>query len=206
MRFRIKEKSQKCKICDLTLSTAGSLRAHIKLHSQENVHMCNQCNYTSSKTVSLKRHKRHHEEKTHKCIQCEYAANNARSVRAHMIKHNGNGSHKCIQCKYSAYFARDLRVHIMTHTGEKPNKCNQCNFSCIQRSSLKYHLMTHVDMKSNKSNKCKYCDHVSSDASCLNDHIKAYHRDLVRKCRDCGYTTFRTEHLKKHVSTRRQAV
>ena len=106
MRFLIKENSQKCIICDLTLSTAGSLRAHIKLHSQENVHMCNQCNYTSSKTASLKRHKRQHEEKTHKCIQCEYAANNARSVRAHMIQHNGNGSHKCIQYKTGSQYKR----------------------------------------------------------------------------------------------------
>ena len=65
MRFLIKEKSQKCKKCDLTLSTAGSLRAHMRLHGQENVQKCNQCNYTSSKTAYLKRHiKRQHGEKT----------------------------------------------------------------------------------------------------------------------------------------------
>ena len=89
------------------------------------LHKCNQCDFASSHTGSLRRHlKTHSGEKSNKCIQCDYASVRASNLRTHMKTHGGKKTKKCNLCDFASHQAGNLRTHLKTHSGEKTNKCN----------------------------------------------------------------------------------
>ena len=69
--------------------------------------------------------KAHSGEKLHKCNQCDFASSQSSSLRTHLKTHSGEKSNKCNQCDYAPIQAGDLRTHLKTHRGEKTNKCSQ---------------------------------------------------------------------------------
>ena len=95
------------KKCDFASSHAGSLKTHLKTHSEEKLNKCNQCDYASLYASALRTHlKIHNGEKSNKCNKCDYAV--------------------CILSGWPFEDTGTLRRHLKTHSGEKSNKCNQC--------------------------------------------------------------------------------
>lgn len=63
-------------------------------------HMCNYCNYTSSKRYLLSRHmKSHSEERPHKCSVCERGFKTLASLQNHVNTHTGTKPHACKYCE-----------------------------------------------------------------------------------------------------------
>ncbi|RWS24170.1 Zinc-finger double domain containing protein 12-like protein, partial [Leptotrombidium deliense] len=80
--------AKKSKMCTPT-STPG-----------QNQHMCNYCNYTSSKRYLLSRHmKSHSEERPHKCGICERGFKTIASLQNHVNTHTGVRPHGCKYCE-----------------------------------------------------------------------------------------------------------
>ena len=90
---------------------------------------CNQCEYKTAHSSSLKMHKRKHTgEKLHHCNQCEYKTAKSRNLQTHKKTHSGGKPERCTICEYSCIRTSSLKVHMMQeHTGERPFKCVQCN-------------------------------------------------------------------------------
>ncbi|RWS19874.1 Zinc-finger double domain containing protein 12-like protein, partial [Leptotrombidium deliense] len=66
----------------------------------QNQHMCNYCNYTSSKRYLLSRHmKSHSEERPHKCGICERGFKTIASLQNHVNTHTGVRPHGCKYCE-----------------------------------------------------------------------------------------------------------
>ena len=116
----VREKSNKCTLCDYASSYSSHLRTHLRTHSGE---------------------------KPNKCNQCDYASSHAGNLRTHLKTHSGEKSNKCNQCDYASSRAGDLRRHLKTHSGEKSNRCNQCSYACSQAGHLRKHLETHSGEK-----------------------------------------------------------
>ena len=69
-----KSKSQKCAICDLTISLKTNLKQHIKsVHEGKKPHKCSICDYSGSRKAALTKHIQsvHEGKKPHKCSICD---------------------------------------------------------------------------------------------------------------------------------------
>ena len=87
-KTKIDMKSHKCNQCNYAATRAGTLRAHLKIHSGEKLNKCNQCDYASSQAGNLRTHlKTHSGEKPNQCNQCDYASIRANQLTKHMKKH-----------------------------------------------------------------------------------------------------------------------
>ena len=100
------------------------------LHDGKRKHICNQCNYSTNRTSSLKKHKLVHSgEKPFACSQCKYSCTEAGRLKTHLLTHSGEKPFACSQCKYSCNRADSLKTHLLIHSGENPFKCRHCNYS-----------------------------------------------------------------------------
>ena len=65
----------------------------------------------------LRKHlKMHTGEKSHKCNQCDYAASYASILRTDLKMHCGEKSNKCNQCDNASSLAGNLRKRLKTHS------------------------------------------------------------------------------------------
>ena len=90
--------------------------------------------------------KTHSGEKPHKCEQCPFATSRPDVLRAHRTRHSGERPRKCDQCDYATSHLDSLKTHRKKHTGEEPLKCNitvQCNYSTHSKSNLRQHFNNH---------------------------------------------------------------
>lgn len=109
-------------------------------------HMCNYCNYTTSKKYLLSRHiKSHSEERPHKCSVCERGFKTLASLQNHVNTHTGTKPHRCKFCDASFTTSGELVRHVRyRHTYEKPHKCTECDYSSVELSKLKRHVRCHT--------------------------------------------------------------
>ena len=114
----IKEKKKHiCHLCDKLLSSAGSLKRHMNLHSGEKSHTCTECNKSFIQSGSLK---------------------------THMLVHKGEKPYKCMQCNISFLCAGILKNHMKIHTKESLyTKCQHCDKCFLKPSNLKKHMIVH---------------------------------------------------------------
>ena len=56
--------------------------------------------------------------KSHKCNQCDFASSHTGSLRRHLKTHSGEKSNNCNQCDFASYRAYLLRIHLKTHSEE----------------------------------------------------------------------------------------
>ena len=83
------KKSIKCNLCDSAIFV-GNFGRHLKIHSGQKSHKCDQCDYASVHASNLRKHlKTHSGEKAYKCNQCNYASVEAGSLKKHIKSHSG---------------------------------------------------------------------------------------------------------------------
>ena len=113
-------------------------------------------NQTEERTKSLNIKDRADLKKKHNCNQCNFSTVKASTLKRHKLVHSSEKSFSCSQCKYSCTTAGDLKKHLLIHSGENPFKCRQCNYSCKVASSLKRHILTHSGKKTFNCAQCNY--------------------------------------------------
>ena len=93
--------------------------------------------------IDVKEKKKIHGDRKNECNQCEYTSSNTESLRIHFMTHSREKSNKCNQCDFASSRADNFRTHLKTHSGEKSNKCSQCDYASSYASALKTHLKIH---------------------------------------------------------------
>ena len=87
---------------------------------------CDECDFVTHKTYSLKRHKQCHVKSTEKlletfkCSECEKTFKNKKTLGDH-IRHTHNQkkiTKKCDLCSYETYKNYNLKMHQKTHDKE----------------------------------------------------------------------------------------
>ena len=71
---------------------------------------------------------RYNEEQGKKCNQCDFISSWTSSLRKHLKTHTGEKSNKCNQCDFASSGKGNLSKHLKTHSGEKAHSCNQCDY------------------------------------------------------------------------------
>ncbi|GBP66315.1 Zinc finger protein 271 [Eumeta japonica] len=196
---KIGTKPYKCGQCEYSASQLGSLKIHMRVHTDEKPYKCEHCEYRTSALGVLKIHTRSHTgEKPYKCEQCEYSTSYGNNLKTHMRSHTGEKPFKCDQCDYKSAHVSRLKIHMYTHTGEKPYRCEQCDYSASQLRSLNLHMSTHTGFKQYK---CEQCVYSTSQLSNLKMHMRIHTGEKPYHCEQCDYSTSRANHLKIHMRT-----
>uniref|UniRef100_A0A182J9F9 C2H2-type domain-containing protein n=1 Tax=Anopheles atroparvus TaxID=41427 RepID=A0A182J9F9_ANOAO len=163
----------------------------------ETVHMCNYCNYTTSKMFLLSRHlKTHSEDRPHKCSVCERGFKTMASLQNHVNTHTGTKPHRCKSCDNSFTTSGELIRHIRyKHTHERPHKCTECDYSSVELSKLKRHIRTHTG---EKPFQCPHCTYASPDKFKLTRHMRIHTGEKPYSCDICFARFTQSNSLKAH--------
>ncbi|KAI1698514.1 c2H2-type zinc-finger domain-containing protein [Ditylenchus destructor] len=89
------------------------------------------------------RDSKHKKKQLHKCDQCAFSSTKSRELVTHRRFHESTNIHKCDQCPYITDKPRNLKRHMLRHTGQKPFQCEQCSYASIQKTHLKRHIRFH---------------------------------------------------------------
>lgn len=136
-------------------------------------HMCNYCNYTTSKRYLLARHmKSHSEDRPHKCSVCERGFKTLASLQNHVNTHTGTKPHHCKFCESAFTTSGELVRHVRyKHTHEKPHKCTECDYASVELSKLKRHIRCHTG---ERPYQCPHCTYASPDTFKLKRHLRIH--------------------------------
>ncbi|XP_045463537.1 transcriptional repressor CTCF-like isoform X2 [Harmonia axyridis] len=160
-------------------------------------HMCNYCNYTSSKRYLLSRHmKSHSEERPHKCSVCERGFKTLASLQNHVNTHTGTKPHSCKFCSAAFTTSGELVRHVRyRHTHEKPHKCDECDYASVELSKLKRHIRCHTG---ERPYQCPHCTYASPDTFKLKRHLRIHTGEKPYECDRCPAKFTQSNSLKAH--------
>ena len=180
-------------------------------------HLCNHCNYTTSKRYLLSRHMiSHSEDRPHKCLVCERGFKTLASLQNHVKTHTDTNPHRCKFCDSTFTTSLDLVLHVRYHhkhkqeheeeenkpvrpreraRGQKTHKCSECDYQSLELSKLKRHLRCHTG---EKPYQCSHCTYASSDTFKLKRHIRIHTGEKPYQCDICHARFTQSNSLKAH--------
>ena len=182
------EKPFQCEICGNSYALLTNLKSHKrKVHPvSPGRHICNICGVTLRCRNRLNRHlKTHSDEHSHHCDQCGKGFHNSYGLKVHMNVHNG-GEFKRMPCsfcdeKFNSPKLRNDHI-IKMHVGDE-YKCDICGVNQVSSKVLESHKQNH-DISINK---CHECEKSFSSATALRIHIQSIHRgQRDHICDVCG--------------------
>uniref|UniRef100_A0A6A7G3A1 CCCTC-binding factor n=2 Tax=Hirondellea gigas TaxID=1518452 RepID=A0A6A7G3A1_9CRUS len=179
-------------------SNKGGRTHHKRSQSSScQAHMCNYCNYTSTKRYLLTRHMRSHsEERPHKCSVCDRGFKTLGSLQNHLNTHTGVKPHRCKFCDTGFTTSGELVRHVRyIHTLEKPHKCSECDYSSVELSKLKRHMRCHTG---ERPYQCIHCTYASPDTFKLKRHLRIHTGEKPYECPTCNARFTQSNSLKAH--------
>ncbi|KAF5279456.1 hypothetical protein FQA39_LY05566 [Lamprigera yunnana] len=180
-----------CNECNFTTLNTNSLRRHMTIHIGDE-YKCEGCDYKTVWKDCLKEHVKTHTGDEYKCRECDYKTAWKGNLKTHIKIHTGD-EYKCKQCDYKTVRESSLKEHVRIHTGEV-YKCQDCDYKTLQR----YRLKEHVKIHTGEEYKCKECDYKALQKYRLKEHVRI-HTGEAYKCKDCDYKTFQKYRLNEHV-------
>ncbi|XP_068623565.1 zinc finger protein 845-like [Battus philenor] len=140
-----------CEICNKKFDNAKKYYGHLRVHSKENLWICDKCpNQKFSTKQQLMKHSLTHKPLAWvwKCPQCTMAFEALWRLQQHLFaKHLDYRPHKCDQCDKAFFKPSDLKKHKYLHSGVNKFPCPTCDMQFKDKSNLKRHLLTHSNEK-----------------------------------------------------------
>ena len=106
-------------------------------------HECDVCEKRFTESGSLKYHMRiHTNEKPYECDVCEKRFRASSNLKVHMRTHTKEKPYECDVCDKAFRQSGHLQNHMRIHTNERPFECHICEKRYRQANGLKYHMRT----------------------------------------------------------------
>jgi len=182
-----------------------------RIHTDEKLHQCSQCEKSYSSKNTLNTHLKKHTGEIHQCKDCNKSFSQRSSLTRHLKIHSGEKPHQCNQCDTAFFRKSSLLNHLRKHTGEKPYHCSECDFSFQGKDHLTRHLKNHAIVKSyfkshltkrnrEKPYSCSQCDISFSRKYHLTRHLQTHTGEKQFQCKYCEKAYSRNSHLISHLT------
>ena len=141
------ERTMKCEDCDLTFKSEKCLNRHdLVVHSEANLHFCDECDESFPTKVKLEIHKSTHTgEELPSCPVCSQVFTENCFLDDHMrIHHSDIDEFPCGHCDKSFRTKRRRYMHVKRcHDTDRKYACHICERSFIDAWKLRKHISTH---------------------------------------------------------------
>ena len=103
-----------CPECNNTFRSKQTLRHHFLLkHEEDNKYFCNQCEFKTLYTSTLRIHTESvHEKLKYSCMKCDYQTVYEPSLKHHIQSRHEGIRYPCKQCQLVSSSKRSLKKHI----------------------------------------------------------------------------------------------
>ncbi|XP_032880825.1 zinc finger protein 142 isoform X2 [Amblyraja radiata] len=189
-----------CAFCPYKTFNPVEFNDHVgKMHANEKIHKCSECDFATAHKRVLNRHiLLHTGEKPHKCELCDFTCRDMGYLSKHMLTHSDNKNYMCTECGYITKWKHYLTVHMRKHTGDLRYHCNQCSYRCHRADQLSSHKLRHQG----KSLICEVCGFACKRKYELQKHMQVKHSQdyqmPLHQCRYCSYQTQYKQALLNH--------
>ena len=204
----------KCEVCSKDFYTRRLLVKHLKSHSNDRPHTCEEC----GKNYKHKHHMMHH--RTYLCKKTkdetipepeqarEDSNSNAdeqqKSAKLPQKNRDSNAVLKCQCCNKVFRYPHQLERHENTHSTEKRYKC-ECGKAFkqkyeVSRHRAKYHETGTAETSKKRHRNLVKCEVCSKDIpkSNLASHMKCHSFEQPFKCDGCDKSYKHKHHMKHH--------
>uniref|UniRef100_A0A182NTJ9 C2H2-type domain-containing protein n=1 Tax=Anopheles dirus TaxID=7168 RepID=A0A182NTJ9_9DIPT len=113
-------KSHICKVCGTSVSSAGYLKLHMKLHSKTGAYVCELCGERFKLNRYLQGHRAERHTGQHRCNECQISFKTAAALKNHLYRHGGTKQFSCGICGASFYTANNRPLHPVAGVGPPP--------------------------------------------------------------------------------------
>jgi uncharacterized Zn-finger protein len=121
-----KRGQHECDVCEKSFRDSNSLKAHMRIHTNEKPYECEVCEMKFRHSGSLKTHMRiHTNEKPYACDVCEKRFSDSSHFTKHMRVHTKEKPYECDVCKKRFRRSCTLKDHMRIHTNERPYECDE---------------------------------------------------------------------------------
>ncbi|KAJ2940176.1 hypothetical protein O0L34_g11740 [Tuta absoluta] len=187
----------RCEICNKQFDNAKKYYGHLRVHSQDNLWICDKCPTLKFSTKQkLMKHSLTHKplERVWRCPQCSLEFEALWRLQQHLFAiHLDYRPHTCDECYQSFHKPSDLTKHKNIHNNVKKHSCPVCAQQFSDKSNMNRHVLKHSNVKPY----CCRCGTRFKQLASLNRHKKncaaapvENPSDKTRKnyCRVCGMT------------------
>ncbi|KAH3872014.1 gastrula zinc finger protein XlCGF57.1-like [Dreissena polymorpha] len=190
-----------CKHCGVLLPSLSQSKQHYNLkHNKTWSLQCDECDYKTKYSATLKRHKDMHKfhrgeiEKNHDCPVCGKKILHAYNLKTHMKLHELPKPFTCSLCGKQFTQKNNYLLHCRRHekTNDQDGKfCRKHQFPCIECGKLfkwkhdakKHYRNVHLRLLKFP---CSQCNKAFADKSALNIHIASAHvKQKEFACSNC---------------------
>ena len=171
----------KCKQCIFETSCKDNLVKHVNGdHKDFRIYFCEDCEYSTTRTTSLRNHKaaiHKLENRRFKCEECPFTSATKASLNYHRVcVHKiGDKQFKCELCIYASASKGNLKKHIEgVHLNPRNHICEYCGYAASVKGYLKRHMQL-VHEEAAKKFKCDMCPYAAKEQRCLRRHKSSAH-------------------------------
>ena len=192
--------SYPCGMCDYVSRRKETLKRHkLSQHGEVPVpiiHSCDECDFTFSSTLLLKKHIQFKHQALYKCSHCDYKSGCKKNLKAHVkSKHESKPiQFTCDICGKDYRRLRDLTTHKQSIHEKIRYLCNQCDTSLASKEALN----KHIKRKHEQGQDCVLCNYKGTDAVSLRQHVKSKHEGIVYPCDKCNKTFTKLGDMRRH--------